>query len=49
MKKYKVKVKYAAISEYEIEAENEEDAVQKGYKLEDKESNIIFVFDAWRD
>ncbi len=49
MKKFEVKVYYSGFCTYEIEAENEEQAINKARKLEINRNEILSNLENWEE
>ncbi|MBS4035724.1 MAG: hypothetical protein KGZ85_14740 [Ignavibacterium sp.] len=49
MKKFEVKIYYSGFCSYEIEAENEEDAILKARKLAINKNEILSNLENWKE
>jgi len=49
MKKFEVKIYYSGFCSYEIEAENEEDAILQARKLAINQNEILSNFENWEE
>ena len=49
MKKYEVKIYYSGFCTYEIDAENEEQAITKARNLEINRNEILSNLESWKE